>query len=487
VTVLKLPKVLYRNVGHFTVKMRRVLWILLLLVVCATSVTAQIRFEVVIDPPSLTLAPEETAEFTLTIRHDSTRDETFEIYSPDVVWDIRTGVPLVVPPEGLSTILYVRPLHLNPGLYGIPINVRLAQSNEIKRTALQIEVSSQEQPDLNYLPAIRGEASTTTPVDPRQPVEINVRLENQNRLELPRVVVKVRSRLINKDYDTNLLPLQRKTVSFLADLDPKTAPQSDSIEITLFAFDGNGQSFQFDIPPLEYEVQEYGTIDEEQDIRSQFLKTSTIITLENMGNTERSTVYKLQGGFFKNWFTSSIPDSNPSDNVYAWDVELKVGESKTIVVTTNYWPIFVVFILIVVLCLGYVLVRSPIVVRKSLMVVSQKEGGISELKIIIRLQNRSRQRVSNIRVIDTIPRIAELLKDFPVGTLAPTKTLRHDRKGTIAKWEIDGLDPGEECIITYKIRSTLSILGGVSLPGAVAKFVTAHGRQPTTKSNVATI
>lgn len=67
-------------------------------------------------------------------------------------------------------------------------------------------------------------------------------------------------------------------------------------------------------------------------------------------------------------------------------------------------------------------------------------------------------------------------------TLRPVNIVKHDRKGTIVKWSIEKMAPGEQRIITYKIKSKLSILGGVTLPVAVAKF-DAAGRKRTTSSN----
>jgi hypothetical protein len=82
-----------------------------------------------------------------------------------------------------------------------------------------------------------------------------------------------------------------------------------------------------------------------------------------------------------------------------------------------------------------------------------------------------------------IPRIAELIKEYDVGTLTPSNSIRNERKGTIIKYEVGDIMAREERIISYKVRSSLSILGGVSLPEAVSKFTTATGKERTTSSN----
>ena len=133
---------------------------------------------------------------------------------------------------------------------------------------------------------------------------------------------------------------------------------------------------------------------------------------------------------------------------------------------------------------SYFLFRTQVVLKKSARILSTKEGGISELKVIIHARNRSSKKVRNVRIIDLIPSLAELVKHFDVGTLEPYKVVLHDAKGTIVKWKIDELEPGEERLIYYKVKNKLSVLSGISLPAVVAKFETAPETERSSKSNV---
>ena len=98
------------------------------------------------------------------------------------------------------------------------------------------------------------------------------------------------------------------------------------------------------------------------------------------------------------------------------------------------------------------------------MVVETKEGGISELKVLITLLNRSSSQLSDVHIIDRIPGIADLKPDHEVGTLRPSQVLHHDQQGTQLRWSIETIDPHEERILSYKIRTKLSVLGGLNLP-----------------------
>ena len=46
----------------------------------------------------------------------------------------------------------------------------------------------------------------------------------------------------------------------------------------------------------------------------------------------------------------------------------------------------------------------------------------------------------------------------------------HTTKGTVMKWNIDELVPGEDRLITYKVKSKLSIIGNFRLPRSKVVF-----------------
>jgi hypothetical protein len=91
--------------------------------------------------------------------------------------------------------------------------------------------------------------------------------------------------------------------------------------------------------------------------------------------------------------------------------------------------------------------------------------------------------IENIQVTELIPSIAELVKEGNIGTLAPSKVLRNDKKGTIVKWELEALEPFEERIISYRLNSKIVIVGGLTLPPSRVKFITKKGKERTIKSN----
>ena len=465
-------------------EVRKLLW--LFVVVLLSSYAAAFDFVAEFDPEERSIDQNEIAEYSVTILHDFPSIEFFEIYSPEVLWDIRTKDALQVPTgEEFTTTLTIQPLNINPGLYGVPIHIKRTGTNDFKRSTLYMEVIGSPS-SFTYLPAIRGSAHIVDIVDPRDDVIITVNLQNQNRRDHTTLDVKVRSSVINQDFVTTLGPLERKVERFIAKIDPRTAPQIDLLSVTVLATEGD-QGFQFDLPPMEYQIRSYGQLTPTIALDESFLKTVRVITVSNQANILLEEPYAYPLNWLARVFTRTDPDARVEDGRFVWDVKLNVGHSMELRVVTNYRPLAIAIILAGLLVVFYFIFRSPLTIKKSATVISTREGGISELKVLLEIKNRANKPIHHVSIVDLVPRIAELIKDTEVGTLAPEKVTRHERKGTLVRYEVGDLMPYEERVISYRVKSSLSILGGVSLPVAVSKFKTDAGRERTTQSNKATI
>lgn len=448
---------------------KAVLWIILIFLF-ATIAYAEDSFLAKISPQEVVIKQDETAEFNLSITHTSDEPKTFEIYSENVIWDVRVQDSLRIDPSTmLNTKLFVRPLNVNPGAYWVPLTVKMVGSNLKDEKDVLLEIQSLIPPEQSYLPAIRGEVYMQDDIDPRDELKIRVKLKNQNRRTLDKVDVKIRSNTINKDYEATLEPLEEKELKFFIKLPPRTPPQEDLIKVTIIVPEKD-QAFRFDLDPMPLEILDYRDFKEEVKTEEGFLKTTYLVTLVNNGNIPYADQYKVESSFFKNIFVTTVPRAEKIKGNLIWDVELQSGESELIMYTFNFQPLLIIAIVLIVLSISYYLFRSPVILKKTATVIATKEGGISELKVIIEVVNRSKKAIKKIKLIDTVPRIAQLAHDYDIGTLKPDNVVKHERKGTLVKWNIDSIDPGEERVISYKVKSKLSILGGVTLPSAAAKF-----------------
>ena len=445
--------------------------LLIIFVVLLSSIAfAEESFLAKIEPQEVVIKQDETAEFNLTITHTADEIKTFEIYSTNVIWGVRVQDSLRVEPSTmLNTKLFVHPLNVNPGSYWVPLTVKMAGTDQKSEKNILLEIESLIPPEQSYLPAIRGEVYMEDDLDPRDELKIRISLNNQNRRDLQNVNIKIRSKTINKDYTATLEPLEKKELKFFVKLPPLTSPQKDLLKVSIIVPEKD-QAYRFDMDPIAFEILDYSDFQQEVKTEDGFLKTNYLATLKNNGNEMYEDVYTVKSSFFKNIFVTTVPRAQKMKGQLVWDIDLAPGESELILYTFNYQPLLIIAIALILIFISYYLFRSPVILKKTATVIATKEGGISELKVIVEIVSRSRSPITHIRLIDTIPRIANLAHDYDVGTLKPDKVVKHEHKGTLVKWSIDSIDPGEERVISYKIKSKLSILGGMTLPSAAAKF-----------------
>jgi hypothetical protein len=460
--------------------MRRLLFVAVLCLM-ALSVSA-VDFTVSLFPNERTIKSNETAVFELELEHSSPVEEMFEVYSNDVTWDVRPEKILSVPAgEKIKTNLLVHPLNLNPGAYNLPIFFKRTGSSDQQKVYVYVAVESLFPEDATYLPAVRGVATVDEEVDPRKGMTIKLSLENQNRRILDKVNVKVRSTVINKDYTTNLGPLEKKTLTFLAELDPFTPPGKDALQISIIVPEKE-KAYQFDLFPVPFKIVEYGVVIPSVETQKSFLKRIETVTLTNEGNKPLAHIYRVPAWFAKQWFISASPAPRKEAGNLVWEVPLDAGSSAQLMVTYNHRPLFWLLLIVSVIIAAYYVFRSPIAVNKRASVVSSHEGGITELKIVIELVNRSNKIVKSIRVMDLAPKLADVEKDFKETILAPSKIVPHEHTGTLVRWDIDMMEPREHRILTYKMKTRLQILGGMTLPVTAVKYFVA-GQEREVVSN----
>ena len=466
--------------------MRRLLLATLVLLLFAGIVHAE-NISVSFAPDSQVILLNETAGFQMLLSHDLKEKQSFEVFSSDVLWDVRLSeAPVVDVGEHKTVSLYLKPLYITPGVYGVPIYVRIPQKNIVARGVVFVDVRSTSASSGEYLPAIRGTASIKKELDPRETAKLALSLETQNKWQ-GNVTLKIRSKLFNKDLIVGLGGLENKTISVDFVLDPQTPPQQDTMSVTVLAVSSEGKAYPVALAPVEYSLMGYSDIAKQVVTAESFLKTVDSITLKNNGNAVGSSSYSEPSSFFASLFVSFDPAPEKAGGMLLWKNKLVPGSEFVITKTTSYRWIVVLLVLVILGIISYYIFRSPLSVKKIARVLATKEGGITELKVLVFVANRSSKSVNHVKVRDLVPRLALLEKEAEVGSPAPEKVLRNEAHGTLVKWEFNCLESGEERIIRYRIRSKLSIIDGLTLPPAVVTFETTTGRERKTASSSAEI
>jgi hypothetical protein len=422
----------------------------------------------------------ETAEFDLIIKNNLREEITFLIYPGEVEWDISIvpatdNYKTLGPLEQGRVRVFVKPVKMFwPNLYGSPIRIKNLKTEQVITKEVIVEIRG----DISilegvYLPAVRSYFSLNEKVDPRDGLNINVNLENQNILNISNLRIVLKSGIVSREYETNLLSLEKKKLEYHIPLDNLLTPQKDIMIMDVIVY-VNNTPYVFKSPSMDYEIISYGDIIFNNETEKSFLKEEIYIIIDNDGNINRDYNYNLRKKFFNSFFISfsSNPVIEIIDGVsyYSWSGSLFPGQTTELFITKNYRWLFFLFIFVLLLIASYYVFRSSIVVKKIAMVTRKSEGGISQLNIQIYIKNRTAKKFYGIEIRDKVPNLLVVLNEFELGTMHPSSILKHNKRGTIVKWDIEEIEPFEERIISYKVSAKLSILGDFSLPRVAIKY-----------------
>ncbi|MCP3685653.1 MAG: hypothetical protein GY861_23635 [bacterium] len=470
----------------------RGLLFLITLIICAVAVSAA-DFSVEHEILDNNILYGEQASYKLIVSSNQEFDDKFRLTAPDVSWTVQTqplyhyfgGFEVKSMANGTTTLL-LNPLQKIPvGQYRVQLNIESVETGEKQSEFFIINVKSPTPPLRDYLAAVDKIVDMPNRIDPREPFTIKINLVNLNPKDIPDVVVSLESEIINKEVHTPLSPLEKKTVEVPVTLNALTAPQKDTLKVLLTI---ENQTLQ----PLkeQFEIMGYSDFEEKEEPSGGFLSSKKTIICTNNGNVGDAKTIEVKTNFFKKIFTKAEPEAytiNRKDGSYlAWEVSLGPQESTSIKVTTSYLILFVIFVAIIAVIAIYYFMRSPVEIKKEAAVIGFKEGGISDLKIVLHIKNRGQKTFQRLKVVDRIPIIADIEKEIEIGTLKPTKIFQHG-KGTVIKWDVDALEKYEERVLSYRIKSKLSILGGFNLPAAILKFEDEKAKERMTKSNKALV
>ncbi|MFH0868416.1 MAG: hypothetical protein V1831_03820 [Candidatus Woesearchaeota archaeon] len=440
------------------------------------SIVYAAAFDVEVVPIKDRIVIDEFAKFRLEIQNNLKQDDEYRIYSTDFpTWDVKTE-PLINPitlelaPGSKDSVeLIVDPLKIRDiGTYAVTVNVRSKVTNSFISVPLKVTILSTGPLIGGYVPTVITSVGIPKKIDPREEIPIKIILNNQNIIDYPDLVVKLESSLIKEKIETKLGPKEEKTLDLAVNIDSLTPPQEDDFVVAVFK--GNRSIINPIVRRLE--IAEYAS----QELISQekrFLLTRNHYSFVSNNNGYEGE-FKIETTLLSSIFSSTSPKSKTvkedGKRYFVGDVKLE-NSTMEIVVTKNFIPLFTVIALLVILAASYYIFRSPLLITKEASNVIKTEGGISEMTIVLHMKNRGNSKITDIDISEFIPALVSVGKEVPIGSLQPEKVLKHEGKETtIVKWALDNLDISEERVLSYKITSKLTILGGFNLPATKAIF-----------------
>ena len=436
------------------------------------------------------ILPDGRAVFEVEIKNNQAIADTFRISYQDIGWDVVsdplhhyfTGVDVAA--GGSQRVrLILNPVEYNEtGRYQVDFTLDSKRGKNSHTFPLVISIRPEKPLIREYLAAVRRIVEIPPVIIPEDEVTVRVNLVNRNPKNISEIRLVMSSRFINSTVLTPLGPLEQKVINKSFSLDPTLPPQKDVLNLKLFA-DGLPLKPEINEP---YEIGAYSEIIvESNETKSSFLKLTEKKTYFNRGNVKASKVVEIETNRLESFFTKSEPDQvsvTRGDKLYrVWELTLDPANKITVTRTVSYRPLVVIITILIAGAIFFYLMRSPVYVVKRASVVHLSGGGISELKIIVHLKNRSDEHFERFTIADNIPIMADVKSDHDLGSVKPSSINVHGNKTTV-KWEVNKLEKNEERILSYRMKARLPIVGAIALPGVSVRFYSEKGTKLLTRS-----
>ena len=465
----------------------------LFLLLVSTIVAADVPFELKAVDKTILVGTTQIAEYELRIQNPYSYEETFTLSVKDFDWNVWSdplsdyvGGGVDVPAETNYTMhLYFMPRgYKGVGHFNLPITIETKTGNQEYSGIIPISIISGDLTIGEYAIGLVTKVDVPSEVNPGENFFVEVFVENAYPREVKDVTIKLDSELFHLEDYFNLTSLQKKSFLFPITIDQYQAPINDKL---VASFVINEQVVKES--KAYYTVKsktEVGVVGEE--IAPQFLKSTKTIKFKNSGNVHSDYLHLMSVNTMHRWFLKTSPNyyivKNSEGTFLAWNVQLEPSQESEIQVTTNFRILLYTAIFILVMVGLWLILKSPVTLNKEAKVLEIRDGAISQLRILIHLSNKTGKTMSNIQLADRVPRLATVVKEFEIGTIPPDKIVQDTRGGTLIKWQIEQLEPYEERIISYRIKSGLQVLGDFVLPSAMVRFTTKGGATLKTKSDV---
>lgn len=317
-------------------------------------------------------------------------------------------------------------------------------------------------------------------ITPGKEVVFDVAFRNQANMIVEKAELNVDSDLFSKKYTEKLYPTPyeiKKTLKFTPE--PTAEPGMYQMIITAF----KGQTLRGKLVK-NFEVITNPDVESSIETEEGFLTRTITVTKKNTGNVAIDEQYELPIGWFQKLMTSSSEEPQKiSTGKIEWLFTVTPGETHAITIKTDYriffFTILAIFIAAII-TLYYM--RRGVMIHKGIFKIKDHKGAIAELKVMIQLLNRTKDPVKDVKVVDILPNMLSTATDF--GTLKPNKTQKGERSARLI-WDIDELEPGEERVISYKVKPGLHIIGNIFLPAALLRYRNKNQKTIDKKSNTA--
>lgn len=400
---------------------------------------------------------DDPAQFNLTVQNDYSDRERFRISSintPPVAseWFEYEYSKSVDEGDVKGFLINVTPAeNAIQQNYDFTANVRSFSNSELRKLETFFTVENSH--DLR----ITSFEISTSSAEPGETVQAvsTVKNTDSDPVEQFKVEVNALNQTVERE-GTRLRAGDSIRYNFEIDVPDRKSPGTENINLNVTK-DGESRHTL----SRELEVQQIENISVKTSEQDRIITASESIELENHGNIRSEKTVERSIPVYAEPLTEfsvepSNSESSDSSTTYTWNVQLNPGEKKQLDISTDYTPALGVIALVFLGVIGLKRLGSDISLTKN------SEAQDDSVKITIELENSSGRELTDLKVKDFVPDIAEVPQDFEMAKPKVTKT----NNGTKLKWSIDSIKPGEQRMLEYRIKPLVEVEDGITLSSA---------------------
>lgn len=417
------------------------------------------------------ISPLGEAKFTVKVTNSQNVDDIFVLELSDVAWslraadtpDVTTGI-MLDPGESKTSLLYMKPSeNAAEGTHYLELRVKSTNTGKYTSELFVVKVDPKV---VDYSIKIPVDVLETS-IDPARTNSVKVLIKNPYPVYLQNISVSASSKFLNKNVVVEISPKSEKIIDFSLNIDSSTPKQEDIMGVSVKQLGKEIGSAKETLSIKEYKLPYKQDLSAEKGFLSTIYRY-TFTNTEKAQKTQDIMVEKIST--FGLLTTNPVAEAAVFDNkdYFLWKaVALKPDETHNVVIVKDYRQFAVGILVIILIIILYYAFRSPIIVAKRGYGLHKKDTGNNEIKVVLHIKNRSRRFIEKVRVLERLPIIHRVEPDF--GPETPEPKFRRSHDGIMLDWDIS-LAPKEERVFTYKIKSTLPIVGEYTLRPCVVQY-----------------
>ncbi|RLJ07580.1 MAG: hypothetical protein DRP16_03185 [Candidatus Aenigmatarchaeota archaeon] len=232
-----------------------------------------------------------------------------------------------------------------------------------------------------------------------------------------------------------------------------------------------------------FSVPEVHNVVKKREVKENPLYKQVRLVITNEGNVPEKN-YRITESSSIDFMTGlvTLPEKNCYDREgkriceYVID-EIQPGESKEVTYTISYLPTYTVYIVLLLLALGFVFFSF---FRAAKPKINKKHIKKSENRhsIVLEIKNPFYHYLKDVVVKDWVSPLGHVLSD-EIKAVKPV--IKRLETGTELVWNLGSMKPREERVLTYDIKTLVQ--GSLKMPRAKAKMVSKDGRKIKISSN----